>query len=156
MKIMKKILATIIVGILSVFLITACSKKKTTESIEFKNFIYEKTEDGYTILGVKDKTITNITISNRFTSINDKAFEGCTNLKTITMPHTITTIYSNAFDGCDSLDKVFYYGTKDYYMQIGYNFNDSVTVYYYSENKPESAGSFWHYDNGVPTVWVMN
>ena len=31
--------------------------------------------------------------------------------------------------------------------------NKNLTVYYLSENAPETEGNFWHYVDGVPTVW---
>ena len=26
-------------------------------------------------------------------------------------------------------------------------------VYYYSETEPTTTGNYWHYVNGVPTIW---
>ncbi|MCH5257605.1 MAG: leucine-rich repeat protein [Lachnospiraceae bacterium] len=46
------------------------------------------------------QNITNVTIEFGYEKINNKAFENCSNLKTITIPSTVTTIASNAFDGC--------------------------------------------------------
>ena len=28
-----------------------------------------------------------------------------------------------------------------------------ATRYYYSENKPAAEGNYWHYVDGVPTIW---
>ena len=40
-----------------------------------------------------------VQLSNNLTSIGDKAFENCVNLKSITLPQTLTNIYGEAFAG---------------------------------------------------------
>ena len=40
-------------------------------------------------------------------------------------------------------------------IRIGKNGNDitNAEVLYYSEQRPEAEGNFWHYENGVPVKW---
>ena len=69
--------------------------------------------------------------------------------------------------------KTFYFeGTQEEYWQIKkikganssstlssndqneiYEWESHLTVYFYSETKPEKEGNFWHYVDGVPAVW---
>ena len=53
--------------------------------------------------GKKDK---NYKIPDGVTSIGRRAFEGCTNLKSITIPNSITRIGDSAFEGCASLTSI--------------------------------------------------
>ena len=36
-----------------------------------------------------------------------------------------------------------------------FNIND-YNIYLYSENEPSETGKYWHYVNGVPTIWEIN
>ena len=38
--------------------------------------------------------------------IEDKAFQGCTSLKSITIPESVTKIGERAFSGCTSLESI--------------------------------------------------
>ena len=85
------------------------------------------------------------------------AFMACRSLEYIVIPASLTSI-SSAFDGCDSLTTLFYGGTEGDWKKISIDsmFNDSLlaaTVYYYSATEPTTVGNFWHYIDGVPTVW---
>jgi len=53
---------------------------------EMSNFIFSSTETRCTITGIKDETVTNITIPDYVTNITAGAFKGCTNLESITLP----------------------------------------------------------------------
>ena len=64
------------------------------------------------------------------------------------------------FYGCSSLRKVYYGGTASDWssISIGYD-NDYLkraTRYYYSKTQPTEVGNYWHYVDGVPTVWENN
>ena len=100
-------------------------------------------------------SLTNITIPNSVTSIDLDAFLNCSNLTSITIPNSVTTI-TYAFNG-SRLTRVYYIGTSEDWGNIKiYAINDpitSATIYYYSETKPTKTGNYWHYVNGVPTVW---
>ncbi len=96
-------------------------------------------------------------------SINYRAFYNCSYLETIIIPYEIRHIVQDAFYGCTGLTTVYYEGTSEdwEYIEIE-DGNGCLTgaehVYYYSYTPPEdnSAGNFWHYENGVPTLWVGN
>lgn len=71
------------------------------------------------------------------------------------------SIGDGAFSDCTSLEKVYYMGTTDDWANIGigsYGNNRLIyaTRYYYSKIKPTTAGNYWHYVDGVPTVWDVN
>ncbi|MGN1103236.1 MAG: hypothetical protein ACI4QI_00015, partial [Candidatus Coproplasma sp.] len=82
----------------------------------------------------------------------------------VTIGKVIPTIQAVAFYDCN-ISTVYYKGTESdwstYSAKIGDD-NDCLTGatrYYYSENEPavneEGAydGNFWHYADGVVTVW---
>ena len=48
----------------------------------------------------------NVLIPDGVTSIGDKAFSGCRNLKTVTIPDSVTSIGDYAFSGCSSLTSI--------------------------------------------------
>jgi hypothetical protein len=54
--------------------------------------ILELSEDGKTIIGVKDENVTLITIPKSITSIGFGAFSGCSSLQSIDIPNSVTTI----------------------------------------------------------------
>lgn len=49
------------------------------------------------------QNITSVTIDFGYEKIGNRAFSGCSNLKTVTIPSTVTDIAANAFDGCAKL-----------------------------------------------------
>ena len=59
-------------------------------------FIFD--ESGTILKGVKDKTITSITIPYGVKSIGQRAFEDCTKLTSVTIPNSVTSIGEFAFN----------------------------------------------------------
>lgn len=53
-----------------------------------------------------NKGVTNVIIGYGPSRIGEKAFEGCTNLKSITIPQSVRYICDNAFSGCTSLERI--------------------------------------------------
>ena len=125
-------------------------------------------------------SLATITIPNSVTYIGSEAFRGCTQLESISIPDGVTTIDSAAFYyctnlesviisdsvtsigkgalyGCSSLKKIYYLGTEEQWGKITVGSTNSVLTdtakYYYSETAPGANGKYWHYVNGVPTVW---
>ncbi|MBO4308938.1 MAG: leucine-rich repeat protein [Clostridia bacterium] len=62
------------------------AKWKIAESEELAPFIFTSTATTCTITGVKDKTVTELTIPDFITDISEGAFSGCINLTCITIP----------------------------------------------------------------------
>ena len=73
---------------------------------EMQNFEFTSTTTTCTITGVKDTTLTSITIPDSVTSIGDYAFYCCAKLTSIVIPDSVTSIGDHAFAGCSSLTSV--------------------------------------------------
>lgn len=54
----------------------------------------------------KPELITDVTIPNSITTLNDYAFSSCESLKTVTIPDTVQTIGRSAFSTCHNLESV--------------------------------------------------
>jgi hypothetical protein len=121
--------------------------------------------------------LTSISIPSLVTSIGDGAFQCCTGLVSIVIPSSVTSIGSFAFSNCTSLTSVVIPGSVkkigegafmncthaiiycetvrkptswDAYWNEGRLGDQGGTIYWYSETKQTG---FWHYVNGVPTLW---
>ena len=73
---------------------------------EMSIFSFTSAFDACTITGIKDKTVTDITIPDYVTSIGSYAFYGCSSLTSVTIPDSVTSIGYSAFDGCSDLTSV--------------------------------------------------
>ena len=102
-------------------------------------------------------SLTSITIPNGVTSIGDYAFYGCYSLTSIAIPNGVTSIGDCAFYGCDNLNKIFYAGSAAEWSSISMGPGNYVSryMYYYSEEEPTGSGNYWHYVDGVPTIWEI-
>jgi hypothetical protein len=85
------------------------------------------------------------------------AFMNCNHLETVILGSGINFIGTLAFANCNNLSTVFYCGTQSdkehIYIVQDYEPINLATWYYYSEEKPEEEGNYWHYVDGEPTVW---
>ena len=90
-----------------------------------------------------------ISYNNRFST---DSFDNCSNLSYMVLSGlTYAGIY--AFDGCDSLSKIYFTLTEpiDITKVTNYkNIPSAVTYHYYSST---SKTNYWHYVDGVPTLW---
>ena len=102
--------------------------------------------------------LTSVTIGNSVTTIGNYVFNDCSNLTSVIIGNSVTSIGRFAFYDCDSLTKVYYSGTQSEWAEIfieGYNSSlTSATRYYYSETEPTTVGNYWHYVDGIPTIWT--
>ncbi|MBQ2794186.1 MAG: leucine-rich repeat protein, partial [Clostridia bacterium] len=100
---------------------------------------------------------TDITVGESVTEIGNYAFYCCNNMTSVTIGAMVSSIGANAFDICTALTSVYFNGASNTWSNIIiYSGNDALsgaTVYFYSEEKPTAAGSYWHYVDGVPTAW---
>lgn len=82
------------------------------EQIEYENGKYVKftsSPDGWILIDVIDKTVSEFEIANSCYSIAAKAFEGCCNLTTVNdviSQYEQMTIGNNTFAGCDKLTSI--------------------------------------------------
>jgi hypothetical protein len=74
-------------------------------------------------------------------------------LTSVTISNSVKSIGGGMFSACTNLKIVYYTGTEKEYSWISEEFDNEVTCYYYSETKPTTDGNWWHYVDGVPTVW---
>ncbi|MBQ7977540.1 MAG: leucine-rich repeat protein [Clostridia bacterium] len=102
-------------------------------------------------------SLTSVTLGDSVTSIGSEAFYSCSNLTSVTIPNSVTSIGDGAFLYCYSLTRVYYMGKAEQWTEIAISSNNSyltnATKYYYSETTPTDDGNYWHYVDGVVTIW---
>ena len=123
-----------------------------------EDFKYTQSSNGaFNVTGLNNTNVTSAIIPEFVASIAYNAFKGNTKLNSIVIPKSVTSIGNSAFMGCDFLKTVYYGGTAEDWSKINIALNNSVlnnvTFYYYSETAPSISGNFWHFVDGVPTVW---
>lgn len=110
----------------------------------YHNFLYVPT------------SLKEVRISDGCTSIGKGAFYDCSHFTSITIPNSVTSIGENAFYDCVNLDKAFYAGSVDEWFSISVGSGNNElknSVYFYFEEEPTELGDYWHYVDGVPTIW---
>lgn len=90
----------------------------------------------------KSGRVTEIKISDGITKVGKNAFCECVAAKSVVLPESVT----------ETGEKAFAEGTQ-YFAYSKVTVADGGKVYVYSENAPTQAGDFWHYKNGIITVW---
>ncbi|MDE6061000.1 MAG: leucine-rich repeat protein [Clostridia bacterium] len=111
------------------------------------------------------KGLKSVTIGNNVTHIGYWAFYGCDGVTSVIISNSVTRIGECAFDIYNSRMCVYYNGTATDWAKISIDSNHDKLAdtprYYYSEEEPPTNdegtdydGNYWHYVNGVVTVWV--
>ena len=97
-------------------------------------------------------SLNSILIPDSVTSIGWKAFRGCS---PINSHDSDSVAWVHAFDRCPSLAYIYYEGTPEQWDSFAGKEEPkkNVTIYFYFETKPTTDGNYWHYADGVPTVW---
>lgn len=116
-------------------------------------------------------SLTTLTTAGRITNIDNDVFHGCSSF-VYEVPSKTNNIYSNAFYGakgvvlaithsywCDSYAfnncTIYYKGSESQWTQNYSSITQYLDLYFYSEDEPSTEGDYWHYVDGVPTVWVL-
>lgn len=78
-------------------------------------------------------------------------------IKSLFISDSITVIEEWAFEEC-TVESVFFEGTTEQWSSVeieGDNAGlDVAVVYFYTDIPPADDGNYWHYVNGIPTVWT--
>lgn len=76
------------------------------------------------------------------------------------IPNSVEYIGKDSFYYCSSLRYAFYEGSQIEWSDIekedidGSDSLTAETIYFYSETKPTTTGNYWHYVDGVITIWT--
>lgn len=119
-------------------------------------------------------SLSHITLPDGLKRIGRGAFLGCFSLRQIVLPKNLEYIGPAAFNNgkyrhdrhamggmeTGGLETVYYKGGRSEWRSIVIDkendFFSHAQIYYYSEEKPEGAGMFWHYQDNAPAVWEEN
>lgn len=124
----------------------------------YANPLYPATYLSDTYLYIDNQLVTEITIPSSVTSLKRYAFYNCQQLTSVVIENSVESIGAYTFGGCINLTAVYYKGTSEDWAEISIDsesfYRIVEKIYYYSEQTPSASGNFWHYVDGVPTIWV--
>lgn len=106
--------------------------------------------DSHTFSGCKE--LSSVTIPDSVTNIGSYAFDGCISLTSITIGSGVSSISIGAFRDCTSLTIYSEATQQPSGWSSTWNYSERP-VYWYSEEEPTAEGNYWHYVDGVVTVW---
>ncbi len=78
------------------------------------------------INGIKDKTVTEITIPEGVTVIDSYAFKNCNLLERVVVPSSVTDIYNYAFNNCRLINEVDFLGNINQWCSIKFCRNETL------------------------------
>lgn len=104
--------------------------------------------------------LNSIIIQGGVETIGDGAFRDCSHLRSLVISTSVKSIGSSiCYSKNSEFESVYYAGTNTQWENCINNIgkdNDEfnqATKYYYSESEPTTEGNYWHYVDGVPTIW---
>lgn len=111
-----------------------------------------------------ETNITNVTLPKSLKSVLDDAFGNNVKLFSVVFSDVVETFKTYVFNSCPNLSTIFCGGDMTAWKTLFKNLESSknytyeknfssATIYYYIENRPTEDGNYWHYVNGVPTIW---
>jgi len=98
-------------------------------------------------------SLKSVTFNNGVTIIETDTFTGCISMEWIYLPSTITRVDKNALRN-SSISKFFYQGAvinTSLFDEFG-----AIDIYCFIDTRPTNAGKYWHYVDGVPTIWNID
>lgn len=112
--------------------------EENSDYIDINGVLYFKnSENDLTAVGLSDKTITNLVLDSRTTSIQSSAFSGV-GLLSVTIPENVTSIGSSAFYNCSQLYEVFNFSNLS--ISVGSTANGYVAYYAKVVSKNADSG----------------
>lgn len=110
--------------------------------------------------GFSNSGITKITIPSTVTFIDSYAFKN-TKLVSVVVPQSVETMGMCVFAGCDENMTIFVENNRipaDWDIEWNALNLEEKNVFkfcLFSINMPEQSGNYWHYVNGIPTIWTV-
>lgn len=96
-------------------------------------------------------SLTKITLPSSLTHIGTQAFASDESLEEIIIPLSVISAGNRVFRYCDALS--IYLEATEVPAAFGEEWYGSATYYLYSEQAPSVEGNYWHYVDGVPTIY---
>ena len=99
-------------------------------------------------------SLTSVTLEEGVEKLNNYVFRDCTSLTSLILPVSLTETTSTAFSYSE-IEVYYYAGTAEQLAASSIASTAKNSAYTYLEEAPINDGSFWHYVEGVPTIWPM-
>ena len=108
--------------------------------------------------------LTSVELPDGLTEISGSTFYNCSKLESLVIPSSVIYTGYDATYKCYKLKIILYKGTPEDWQNIEMKKNSDCSSvyqiplctakrYYYSETLPVDNGNYWHYVDGVPTIW---
>lgn len=99
-----------------------------------------------------------VTIPDSVTTLESNSFSwGYHALKNLVIGENVESIGQDSFSDTPNLQNVFYKKNQQAFSSIHIDDNNddllNAKMYYYSDTAPEESGNYWHYVDGVVTIW---
>lgn len=129
--------------------------------IDPQNAVY-RSEDGCVIEKSTDKLIVCLgnMIPEGVVCIGESSFANASALELVIIPKSVTEIEDFAFEGCSKLYAILYGGSSRKFKEVTVDLQKNPNfaapaICFYSERRPSGEGVYWHYANGIPTIWEI-